>query len=385
MAKKLPDRLRAGEARLSESGVGADAGVDQLAEAVGRDADIDLAIVHRLGAVATPASAELLRRIERDASKDLRKEIKRSLYRLEQRGVEVPAPARTEPKRAPVSAGIEGYVSAFDGRGDRLVWLVKPRPGSVLHLFAVVNDPRGLREVALNRLTRKGLREIQSELRSKHDIRFVTVDWRHADRALQLGLEWAHARGEAVDGDYPALRAQLTGEPPAPDLPPILDQARLVPSDQDLVDSAEILLEPEMRTWLLSEELAGKAVEELVEIRNSPLVLNDAQLTERFEAVNDRIVEQAFGGELLVSWQRRLEEMAYYFAKTSRPDRARQAAAAAQALRAGRSLSEIPFCAIYVRRTLGMYMAETEQRQEEERQSSLIVTPDQLRRKQRRS
>jgi hypothetical protein len=139
-----------------------------------------------------------------------------------------------------------------------------------------------------------------------------------------------------------------------------------------------------MRTWLLSEELAGKAVEELTEIRNSPLLLNDAQLTERFDAVNDRVVEQAFDGELRASWQRRLEEMAYYFAKTSRPERARQAAAAARALREGRPLSEIPFCAIYVRRTLGMYMSETEKRQEEERQSSLIVTPDQLRRQRRR-
>jgi hypothetical protein len=345
---------------------------------------MDLAIVHRLGAVAKPESADLLRRIEQTASKDLRKEIKRSLYRLEQRGVEVPAPARSEPRPAPMGAAIEGYVSAFDGRGDRLVWLVKPRPGSVLHLFAVVNDPRGLREVALNRLTRKGLREIQDELRTKHDIRFVSVDWRHADRILQASLEWAHGCGEAVDGDYPALRAQLTAEPPAAELPPILDQLRLTPTDRDLVDSAEILLEPEMRTWLLSEDLANKAAEELVEIRNSPLVLNDAQLTERFDAVNDRIVEQAFGGELLPSWQRRLEEMAYYFAKTSRPDRARQAAAAARALREGRPPSEIPFCSIYVRRTLGMYMSETEKRQEEERQSSLIVTPDQLRRKQRR-
>lgn len=379
MAKKLPDRVRAGEARLSESGVSADASPADLAEVVGRDGDMDLAIVHRLGSIASTESAEVLRRIEQDAPREVRKEVKRSLYRLEQRGVDVPA-APPPPRRVSLAAGIEGYVSAFDGRGDRLVWMVKPRPGNVLHLFAVVNDPGGLREVALNRLSRKGLREIQSELEEKHDIRFVSVDWRHADRTLQLGLEWAHAQGNSVDGDYPAVRAQLTSDPLPGDSPVEHDEWTPASDEKDFADCAEIFLEPELRTWLLSEELSRKAVAELVEVRNSPLVLNDAQLTERFNAVNDGIVEDAFGGDLRASWPRRLEEMAYYFAKTSRLERARQAAAAAGAMRDGRPLSEIPFCDIYVRRTLGMYMSETEKQQEEERKSSLIVTPDQLRR-----
>ncbi len=76
--------------------------------------------------------------------------------------------------------------------------------------------------------------------------------------------------------------------------------------------------------------------------------------------------------------------MAYYFAKTSRPERALQAVAAARAMGDGRSLPEVPFCSIYVRRTLGMYMTEAEQKEEEAVKSSLIVTPDQLRKEPRR-
>ncbi len=383
MAKKLPERIRIGEGRLAEAGVADDAGPDVLAEHFGKDVDVDLAIVHRLGATASPESVEMLRRVEKDASRDVRKEVKRSLYRLEQRGVDVPPPAR-EARTLAVAAAIEGYVSAFDGRGDRLVWLVKPRPGNLLHLFAVVNDPAGLREVALNRLSRKGLREIQSELEAKHEIRFVAVDWRRADLLLQRGLEWARAQGGRVDGDYPALRSQLTGDPAADELADPVEELGLTPGEKDLIDSAEVLLEPELRTWILAQELATKAVEQLVEIRDSPLVLNDAQLTERFDVVNAAITEEAFGGALRVSWQRRLEEMAYYFDKTRRPERALQAAAAARALRDGRATAEIPFCAIYVRRTLGMYMQETEQKQQEEAKSSLIVTPDQLRKQQGR-
>lgn len=394
MGRQTADRLRDGDSKLSAAGIGSEATPKELEAALGRDVDVDFAIVHRLGGVASEEAIEILHRIAHTAgqgreakeTKDLRKEIKRSLYRLEQRGLVAP-PLAVEARPTPaIAAGIEGYVSAFDGRGDRLVWLVKPRPGSVLHLFGVVNDPSGLREVAANRLSRKALREIQEELRRKHEIRLVDVDWRWADFVMHRALDWARALGGAVEGDYNGLRSQLTAEPVRSDLPGPIERMRSVPppDDQQLVDSAEILLEPEMRTWVLDEDLAQRAIDELVEIRKSPLVLNEAQVTERFDAVNSGAVDAAFGGERRASWQRRLEETAYYFDRTSRPLRAAQAAAAARALGEGHSPADIPFCDIYVRRTLGMYLGAAEKQEEEMQQSSLIVTPDQLRKSRRR-
>src|SRR5690606_23881708 len=338
-------RLRAGNERLAETGFAESVSVEDLEGLLGRDADLDLAIVHRLGTIALPESGDALVRIDRLADRDLRKEIKRSLYRLEQRGVVVARPP-TEARPLQVAATIEGYVSAFDGRGDRMVWLVKARPGSVLHLFGVVNDPAGLREVAINVLTRRALREILEELRAKHDIRLVAVDWRHADGILQSGVEWARQRSRPIEGDYLVLRAQLTAEPtltePSDSSPASV--AALPVEERHLVDSAELFAEPELRTWVMAEELAGKALSRLAEIRDSPLVLNEAQLMERFRSVTAGLVEEVFGGEMRPSWGRRCEEMAYYFSATSRPLRACQAAAVAAALRGDRVLAEIPFC-----------------------------------------
>ncbi len=385
MAKKNPERAREVHEQLAAAGLGDCVSPTELEIAFGRATDLDLAIAHRLATIATPESAEVLLRIDRSAAKDVRKEIKRSLYRLEQRGVEIPRPA-AEPRTASTTSGVEGYVSAFDGRGDRLVWLVKPRPGNVVHLFAVVNDPIGLREIALNRLTRRALREIQAELQSKHDIRLVAVDWRHADLLLWRALEWARQGGRSVDGDYPSLRSQLTSEAVLRDMSsPIAGFADSLPvEDVHLVDSAELLIEPELRTWLMDDDLAQQAVQQLAEVRDSPLVLNDAQLLERFDAVNERFIDRAFGGELRLSWERRLREMAYYFDQTSRPVRALQAAAVALALQRGDVLSQIPFCSIYVRRTVGLYFDETEKKEEQSRESSLVITPDQMRRTPRR-
>jgi hypothetical protein len=248
-----------------------------------------------------------------------------------------------------------------------------------------VNDPAGLREIAHNRLTRRALRDIEQELRSKHDIRMVAVDWRDADLAMYRGLEWARERGRAVEGDYLALRAQLTSEAP-PDGAIVSDPLERLPAEPaDLDASADLFAEPELRTWLLDEEVAANAMQQLADIRDSPLVLNEVQMRDRFESLSERLVDQAFGGDLRPSWERRMAAMAIYFAATARPIRARQAAAVAKALRGDDAPSQIAFCAAYVSRTLGLHFAAAEQQEEEARKSSLVLTPGQLRRPQGRT
>ena len=109
----------------------ADADVAALTAAVGRDPAADVAIAHRLG-------AHRERRERRSCcsgwsakppTSSVRKEAKRALYRLQQRGVAV-ASAEPDTRRAgadAAGAAIEGYVSPVDGRGDQLVWLVRSR------------------------------------------------------------------------------------------------------------------------------------------------------------------------------------------------------------------------------------------------------------------
>ena len=88
---------------------------------------------------------------------------------------------------------LEGYLSAVDGRGDQLVWLVKPHPGGLAHLFAVINDPEGLREVNLFETTRKALRASREELLRKHELRMIEADWRYCDYLIDRAFHWAAA------------------------------------------------------------------------------------------------------------------------------------------------------------------------------------------------
>src|SRR5438552_15714694 len=99
-----PDRdaqRRTGETRLREWGVPADAEAAALQAFIGRDPAADLAIAARLGAQTAPASVEVLAVLESGtADKLVRKEVHRSLYRLQQRGMAIPRPSPS-PSPAP--------------------------------------------------------------------------------------------------------------------------------------------------------------------------------------------------------------------------------------------------------------------------------------------
>ncbi len=374
-------QLRLGEQRLQEWGVSADAPVHALRTAIGRDPAADLAIATRLGAHADTASVDALQALDTASTDKLvHKEVKRSLYRLDQRGVAIPAaPAPAPP---PVIGGpmLEGYLSAVDGRGDQLVWVLKPHQGGLAHLFAVINDPEGLREVNLFETTRKAVKASREELLRKHELRMIEADWRYCDYLIDRAFHWAAARGQS-GGDYPGKRAQLI-KAPVTEMQPLilahLDAAAVRGNPQLLADSATLLEEKELRTWFFDQETLKPYLDEAQHIKDSPVLLNKSQQQERFLALIARAIEELFGGALQPSWVRRLEEMAYFFRATGRREAAERALSAALALESStHGGRDIPLCEQLVRACFFAFLQMEEQREEEEVRGSLVLTPQQ--------
>jgi len=367
---------------LCAAGVAADdTDPARLLPLAGRDAALDLAIVARLARVADEAHAAALRRVEADAAragpKAVVKAARRALYLLGQRGVTVPEPERIEPARRLAAPGsLEGYVSAIDGRGDRLIWLVRPqREGGLLVLTAIVNEPAGLRDASLAELPRKTLRRMERDLQASHRLRMVAADGAYCDALLAEGFARARAAGTGGVGEYPTFRARLTSTEPAPRDPPLAARV-LGEAGRDVADGARLLDELEFTTWRLERPALAAYVAEIAAVRESPLVLSRPQQEERVRAVVARALRELFAEDGGAAYRRRLEEMAYYLDATARRPLAIVALASAQALAASTAGGEgIPFFEELTRRSFAVLLEEDAARAREEAQGSVLVRP----------
>ena len=180
-------------AKLRDLGFDPSAPPDQalatLRALIGRpDAD-PAAIARALGEFAIVDAADQLVAMEREARGPLRREIRRALFKLRQRGVEPsPAPAQPERPKPPPAAEADGLfalISPFDPGDARLVWIMKPRlQGGLTQLTAVVSESDGLVRAGVAERSRRDLRQRRAEIEREFYLKMVESDWRLALESL---------------------------------------------------------------------------------------------------------------------------------------------------------------------------------------------------------
>ena len=168
--KSHEDEIRAGLAALRERGVALDAAagdlVPRLTAEFGKGRATDLAIIFSLGKIVDPAALAALQQIERRASdKDSKKEIKRALFKLAQKGLALSDEETTRNKAAtPLFTSepeIEAFMSSVDGGGGRLIWIAKAQPSRGLQVIqAMLHDREGLLRFGGMHIRRKELRKM---------------------------------------------------------------------------------------------------------------------------------------------------------------------------------------------------------------------------------
>ena len=388
MAKKKSqeEEVRRGLEELRHSGLTLDdfspALVPRLEEQFRRGRETDLAIVFTLGKIADPAAVEALVRLEKQTSdKDYRKAIRRSLFKLTQRGLALP---REEPRapRPPSSLlsrspDIEAYMSPVDGAGGRLVWIVKPQAGHGLQAIqAMVNDREGLQRIGGTQIRRKELRNMTRQIKEQHGVTMVAVPWEYADLTLYDGYEKAKSLGRTGFDNFHDLRSIVnTGKPKVQDHPVY---GRLNAEDaregawREL--SRRLLDEPEFRFWVLDADWIDPFIAQLQEAQTSRLVLNPVQKEERIAGIVRDALKTLCAGEGGKIMERRMEDMALYFVETGRGDLAKLALAVALQVKEGDpGPLDISFLTGLVQKSFAVYLSQQKSKAEEE--LSFIVKP----------
>ena len=297
----------------------------------------DFAAAH--GAAALPVLATLA---ADEAARDVRRAARRALYRLSQQGVTVPAkpPRRAVVERRPEQPG-RAWLSGIDGTGSRAVWvLFEGGFGGTALCSLIVNDTAGILDVAGGAITKKRLEEELKSLRASQKLPWIEVPPARAVGAVAEAL---------------ALHARLGTSPPAAfeRWKPLFENLRRggvgghvgaphvqheahggnKPADPALLERAtELLALPELASWFIDPESVQSDSLALLEARESRLVVSDQIKAEREASIVTRIVERELGPDGRRRWARRLDEMAFVFDATGRPEPAAIARAAAAAL-----------------------------------------------------
>jgi hypothetical protein len=386
--KKLHDeQVRRGLEELQREGVTLDdtspSLISDLMGRFGHGRPMDLAIIFVLGRMNDPAAVEALTRVDKEiANKDLKKEIRRSLFKLAQKGLVIPESPSAEPKPVPpilkATEGTEAYMSAVDGGGGRLLWIVKPQPGRGLQLIqAMVNDRQGLQRITSAQIRRKALRQMSQEMKTKHGVSMVSVPWEYADRMLVEGYEQAKGRGQSGVEDFHELRTLIATGKPKLEEHPIYQRLKRADARKGAwrEQSQRLLDEPELRYWILDEDWMQAFLSQLEEAQTSRLVLNAMQKEERMAGIVRDAVKSLCEGEAGRVMQRRVEDMTLYFLETQRPEQARLCLAIALQVGEGDpGPLDVSFLTGLVQKSFAFLLSQEKAKKEEEA-SSLIIKP----------
>jgi len=357
--------------------------VPQLIAEFGKDRDTDLAAIFSLGKIFDAASLDALIEIDRRVSdKEVKKEIKRALFKLSQKGFAAPEQEAEASKPAAPLFGadreIEAYMSAVDGGGGRLIWIAKPQPSHGLQVIqAMLHDRDGLLRFGGMHMKRKELRKMADEIKQQHNIAMIPVPWEFADQIIYEGYERAKDRGQSGLENFHEVRSILSSGKPKEVTHPIYRKlnAEQVRDGAWREQSRRLLDEPELRYWILTDEWVHAFLPQLQEAQTSRLVLNPLQKEERFNAIVRDAVKTLCSGENGRAFKRRMEDMALYFLETQRADQAKLSLAVALQVGEGDpGPLDVSFLTGLMQKNFAFFMSQEKAKKEEE-QEALIIKP----------
>jgi len=303
----------------------------------GRDPEIDSQAVELLAGIPHVKIANVLHRmLQVSKEKKVRKIIKRSIYRLRNRGINVEGilPEKESSILRPLQAeSPKGFGGGFDFLGQRFLLLVIPYMGrgwTVMH--GVISDTQGLIDFSGEEMTRKGFRRFLEEVQGKSPFPLVEIEPSYVGFLFSLAHQLTLEKKRILPQDYLRLKNEIEGIKKVYERPLIyffLQADEIAGDDRILRRGGELLKADVIYSWRIEEDKIRPYAEEVWEAEESKIVLTQTQKEARFQGIYQKALTELFTNERRFLYQRRLEEMAYIFLKLKREEEAKVALAVA--------------------------------------------------------
>ena len=289
--------------------------------------------------------AARLQRLGDGADRALGKRARKALHLLRTRGVAAPkAEKRAFRPQGPFAPAEElSLASMIDGRGERVVWLVRVADNGFDVFEAQLSDTRGIVGFSAAHTPKKDWRQHATRVVADERLAVARVSERHARQLIEEGYQQTLAAGRVPPEEFARARLGMGHyEPEARH--PSLDAAPPFAVEEVRGRLAALHLLPELRTWIPPEESLPALDLEIGNIVTSKLVVDPAQRREQLAAAVARIANDALGPDYRARLAARLRETALLLASRGKLDEARLCSTAAElTLDAAVAASDNPF------------------------------------------
>lgn len=306
-----------------------------LKSSFSKDLERDKKLIENLIKIDNSKIAQLLiRLIPLTSDKDLKKIIKRYIYKLRTKGIsvgDVPFEEKSVFKPVPTESP-KAFISNYDFSWNRILILSIPYFGKPkIYLIGILNDIKGLIEFDGRNFSKKGFTEFFENIQKRSPTPMVEIDPPYAAFLFLEAYQLSIRNGIHFKG-FSQFKGELEKIKKDYDKPLIyyyLNADEIGKNTYPLTKKRELLEKEIFKDWYLDDDLIQPYVKEVIDAKESRIVLNKMQKEERLLGIYEKALLEIFSDDKRFIFKRRLEETAYFLIKLGREEDAKIALAIA--------------------------------------------------------
>ena len=316
-----------------------------LAEAMVREGSLPPAyFIQILAEMATQDAAAALQKLSESTNdKDTLSRIRKALFRLKNKGVEIeklPDTGARAAQRSSYPDYVHAVVSAVDGRGQMLLWLARSRvPRGRYLVQARLHRGRGIVEFTDAEMSAKELRNVFRQISEMPTLASQEVPVGYAIWLLE------RSQRENEMGEVPLPRgfthAKLMLDPlaeadafPLEGAHPVRAIVNSIAEDEERMEVRTLFAHRPFWSWVMDEDRVAPYFQEFIESMESQVALDERQKKERLQQIVENGAKEIFQDKTLrerIAGQ--LEDNGYIFHQAGDEAMARECVTLADELR----------------------------------------------------